>query len=113
MLWSIVAAQPSPSQAGFCIDMDFGQHPNLPPSKSDKTQYLLTGAKFEFAVKTKKFLGGIAPMRAKPPGAIGPRGVQGLGRRPTNCSQATWVLARRAKTQVAPTGQAVRGTGWG
>ena len=60
MLWSIVAAQPSPSQAGFCIDMDFGQHPNLPPSKSDKTQYLLTGATFEFAVKTKKFLGGCA-----------------------------------------------------
>ena len=27
-----------------------------PPSKSDKTQYLLTGAKFEFSVKAKKFL---------------------------------------------------------
>ena len=57
-------------------------------------------------------------MGAKPPGAVRPQGglrppQYGLGQRTTNCSQATWVLARRAKTQVAPTGQAVRGTGWG
>ena len=33
-----------------------------------------------------------APMRVKPPGTVGPRGVQG---------------------PIAPTGQAVKGTGWG
>ena len=34
-----------------------------PPSKLNKTQYLLTGAKFEFAVKTKqKILGGKGPL---------------------------------------------------
>ena len=59
-----------------------------PPSKFNKTQYLLTEAKFEFAVKTKKFLGGVSPMGTKPPGPEGPQ---------PNC----------------PTGQAVRGTGWG
>ena len=30
--------------------------PPTPPSKLNKIQYLLTGAKFEFAVKAKKFL---------------------------------------------------------
>ena len=43
-------------------------------------------------------------MGRSPPGAEGP--PEGLGRRPNNCSQATWV--RRTPTQVAPTGQAVR-----
>ena len=35
-----------------------------------------------------------------------------LGRRPNNCYQATWGGARRAPTQVAPTGQAVRVMVW-
>ena len=42
---------------GTFIEKDFG--PPLPtpsPSKSDKNQYLCSGAKFEFAVKAKKFL---------------------------------------------------------
>ena len=88
------------------------------PPPTTNSRYLLRGTKFKFLVKTKKFLGGVASMGAKPPVAVRPQGGRrppqyGLGRRPTNCSQATWVLARRAKTQVAPTGQAVRGTGWG
>ena len=50
---------------------------------------------------------GEAPLGGEaPPGAEGP--PQGLGRRPNNCSQATWVGVRRTPTQVAPTGQAVR-----
>ena len=44
----------------------------------------------------------------KPHWGVKPPLPQGLGRRPNNCSQATWVGVRRTPTQVAPTGQAVR-----
>ena len=39
------------------------------PPPTTNSRYLLRGTKFEFLVKTKKFLGGIAPMGVKPPGA--------------------------------------------
>ena len=43
-------------------------------------------------------------------GALGPQG--GMGQMPKYCSQATWVLAQNAITQVAPAGQAVRALDW-
>ena len=43
-------------------------------------------------------------------GALGPQG--GMGQMPKYCSQATWVLAQNAITQVAPAGQAVRVMIW-
>ena len=44
------------------------------PPPTTNSRYLLRGTKFKFLVKTKKFLGGVASMGAKPPGAVRPQG---------------------------------------
>ena len=54
------------------------------PPPTTNSRYLLRGTKFKFLVKTKKFLGGVASMGAKPPGAVRPQG----GRRPPSMGWA-------------------------
>ena len=46
----------SKTSHGVVLEKENGPPPPHPPSKFNKTQYLLTEAKFEFAVKAKKFL---------------------------------------------------------
>ena len=77
------------------------------PSKLNAIQYLLTGAKFEFAVKAKKFLISVQYLPVSFGGCLGgfifrgPNPIAPLGRR----------LESWSDTLAA--GQAIRGTGLG